>query len=305
MDFVAHRGVELRLETSNREPIILSDPEVDGRKISAVAEIEENKCYVARWKTTTDIAMNFKCELFVSGVDACAMHFYMEAENKRTQARTSRDRLEPPFSKCSMLRARDKESVRLEIRRFVGKNPGLCLVDIIDNARPYITLEIVFKTFSKQMAGLKRTHTDAFARGSRPANTLAKLPKTMRALESDSEEDDDDAFVFKTFPRQMASSKRTRTDEFAGSRGLRPANALIKLPKTRRKLESDSEEDVGDTLRRTRRPLESDSEDVDDTLRELEEALKAAQKAEQEAIDAVKAKLAATKKRTDLLKKLL
>ncbi|KAF8191551.1 hypothetical protein K438DRAFT_1762730 [Mycena galopus ATCC 62051] len=80
MNFIAHRGVELRIETSAKDPISLYDSVVDGHTITAVAKVEEDKCYVARWRTT-DNAMNLQCELFVSDSDGKAtraMYFCME-----------------------------------------------------------------------------------------------------------------------------------------------------------------------------------------------------------------------------------
>ncbi|KAJ7253374.1 hypothetical protein B0H12DRAFT_596577 [Mycena haematopus] len=184
--------------------------------------------------------MNLECQLFVPGTDGKdtrAMYFCMDKATKRTQARTSKDNLDPPFTKYAMLRAQNEGYVRLEIRRFQGENDGLFPVDLIDDEEPYTTLELTFKTFPKVSAG--------------------------------------------------SNTKKDSNPTLCGS-SSRPAGRT--QPNS-----PQSESDSGD---------DSDST-TSNSLQELQEALKAAEKEEKEAMAAVKAKLASTRKRTDLLKKLL
>ncbi|KAJ7348973.1 hypothetical protein DFH08DRAFT_959172 [Mycena albidolilacea] len=228
MTYLVHRGVQLRLETSARQQIPLSDSVIAGHKISAVAELEDNQCYIARW-CTTDKPLNLEAELFVAasdGTDTRAMHCCMDAALKQTQTRTTKDNL---------------ESVRLEIRRFQGKNDGLFPVDLIDapnegDGNPYVTLEVTFKT---KRGGPAKFHK----------------PKTNLKL--------------KPAPQKEQSSSSDRADSG-----------------------SDSEDGHNNA-------------DAANDLESLEEALRTAQEEEEEALAAVRAKLAATKKRTQLLKKLL
>ncbi|KAF7359163.1 hypothetical protein MSAN_01258000 [Mycena sanguinolenta] len=150
MLFIAHRGVELRLETSCRDPILLSDEKVEGYIKSAVAMIEANKCYIAWWRTT-DNPMNIECQLFVShGPDGKvqetrAVYFCMDKANRRTQTHNTRDKLEPPFTQYCMLRTQNNGYLRLDIRRHRGGNDELFVGDLIDDGEPHAALQVKFK----------------------------------------------------------------------------------------------------------------------------------------------------------------
>ncbi|KAJ7771484.1 hypothetical protein B0H16DRAFT_1513693 [Mycena metata] len=248
MHAISHRGVELLIEDSSHRSFGLSDVVAEGNTITANAKMEEYKCYVARWGTTDD-PMNVKCELSTirDGRNTRAVLFYMQTKDKRTQGRTSRDRLEPPFSKCTMLRAKNEEYIRLEIRRFRGDIGSFeSLVDLIDgpNDEPYIRLQITFKTHPKQS------------------------PKKSSSISS---------------PKR---SPIIRT-------GRKQVNFSLRRPEPRYDPESDSENDS------------NAKDDANDCLRQLQLALKSAEKEEKEVLDAVEAKLAATKKRTASLRQLL
>ncbi|KAJ7491128.1 hypothetical protein FB451DRAFT_1166430 [Mycena latifolia] len=136
----------------------------------AYAEIEENSCYIARWRTVRQ-PLNALCELFVerNGRDTRASVSCMERGKKRTQVQTSKNKLVYPFSRFSMLRApfeyEPEGYVRLELRRFRGeveveKSDAVSdefIVDLIDDPdeghRPYITVEFRLQTFPKCKPG--------------------------------------------------------------------------------------------------------------------------------------------------------
>ncbi|KAJ6500685.1 hypothetical protein C8R45DRAFT_978619 [Mycena sanguinolenta] len=192
---IAHRGVELRVETSRGDPIPMSDTISDGHKKSAVARIQQNTYYIARWRTT-DKPMNLECQFYVShgpagkAQETRAMYFCMDEATKRTQTRTTRDNLEPPFPKYSMLRTQNGYYLRLDIRRFSGSNDGLFPVDldnVIDREEPYITLEVKFKAPLSSTTG----QSGSRSRPAKPRPNIRNVRHVPRQAQPDSDSEDD------------------------------------------------------------------------------------------------------------------
>ncbi|KAJ7651865.1 hypothetical protein B0H17DRAFT_1215120 [Mycena rosella] len=95
-------------------------------EVVADAEIEENICYIARWRTLNE-PLSAQCELFVNrnGTDTRALVSCMEKAKKQTQKQTSKNKLVHQFTQFSILRAPCEDDppgyVRLELRRFRGE----------------------------------------------------------------------------------------------------------------------------------------------------------------------------------------
>ncbi|KAK7035856.1 hypothetical protein R3P38DRAFT_608103 [Favolaschia claudopus] len=103
LDAITHRGVEFKLMASIGGPICLSEPIIKDHKMSAIANIDSNACYIVHWRTVGK-PPNAECKLFApwkspnAGSDAkaqnmCAMKTYMEEDVVRTQSKNSRDKL--------------------------------------------------------------------------------------------------------------------------------------------------------------------------------------------------------------------
>ncbi|KAJ6546861.1 hypothetical protein B0H19DRAFT_1162794 [Mycena capillaripes] len=216
MQLITHRGVELSVETSDGNRFQLSGIAIEGNKISATAEIEENRCYVAGWRTVADNPMNIKCELFteLDGHLTRAMHFYMKEELNRTQKRCSKDKLESPFTKCSMLRANNGGFVRLDIRRFKSSADLDDLIDAPDqgDGQPYIGLEIGFNTFPKQAAGSKRANADESPNPRRSKRAKKIQPRAPVSYQSDLDSEDNRLRELKT---ELKDAQKAEEKAFA------------------------------------------------------------------------------------------
>ncbi|KAJ6606305.1 hypothetical protein DFH09DRAFT_1299571 [Mycena vulgaris] len=202
-----HRHIEFWLEDSGGRRIPhTSAPYISEGNVFVDAEIEENSCYVARWRTVQK-AMNVQCELFVSSEEEelRASVYFMEATKKKTQSQSSKNKLVHPFARSSMLRAPlDNEDV--------PPIPGPVDVEKSDNRSdefhdpkeefpPYMTLEIRLNTFPKakpasrskrvrESSGFGEDESDSGPSGShkRPRNQVI-------VVESDSSESDTNALL--------------------------------------------------------------------------------------------------------------